>query len=58
MEVLPGHAAVRMQPVLGVAPKSLDAVDMVASDRLAFPLADHHVLATQLQRAEGYVPAR
>lgn len=53
MEILPGHPVVRIQPVLGVALGALNAVDVIAPDRLSLPLADHHMLATQLQRGIG-----
>ena len=48
-----GHATVRIQPVFYVAPEAFDAVDMVATDRLALLLADYHVLTAQLQRGIG-----
>ena len=53
MEVFAGHAAVWIQPVLGVAPEALDAVDVIAADRPSLLLADDHMVASQLQRGVG-----
>jgi hypothetical protein len=49
MEVLLGHAPVWIQPVLGIAPEALDTVDVISADRPPLHLADHHMLAPQLQ---------
>lgn len=49
MEVFAGHTPIRIQPVLGIAPEALDAMDMVAPHGLAFLLADHHMLTPQFQ---------
>lgn len=48
MEVLPRHAAVGVQPILGIAPEAFDAVDVVAPDRPPPLFSDHHVLAAPL----------
>ena len=53
VEVFAWHAAVRVQPVLGVAPEALDAVDVVTSDWPALLLADDDMVAAQLQRGVG-----
>lgn len=49
MEVLPGHAPVRIQPILGVSSEAFDAIDVVSADWPTLLLADRHVFASQLQ---------
>ena len=53
VEVALRQAAQRIQPVLGVAPEALDAVDVVAPDGATLLLADDHVLAAHRQGRVG-----
>ncbi len=47
------HASIRVKPVLGIAPESFDTIDVVTAHRAALFLANHHMLAPQLQRRVG-----
>ena len=50
MKVFAGHAAERIEPVLGIAPEPLDPVEMVPSFGPTFLLADHHMIPLDAQR--------
>lgn len=48
VEVALGHVAKGIGPVLGIAPESLDAVNVISADRAALFLADHHMVAPEM----------
>jgi hypothetical protein len=53
VEVLHRHTTIGIQPMFGIGPEALDAVDMIASPGHALDLADDHVLAPHRQRGVG-----
>jgi hypothetical protein len=50
MKMFAGHSAERIEPVLGIAPEALDAVEMVPSFGPTFLPADHRMIPLDAQR--------
>src|SRR5690606_1332752 len=57
-EVVLGHATVGVEPVLGVAPEPLDAVDVLTSPGTSLLLADDDVTTAKAQARIGLVLSR
>ena len=58
MKVFARHASTRIQPVLGVAPEALNAVDLVAFPGTALLLAHDDMIALDAQAGVGRAVVR
>jgi hypothetical protein len=49
MKVFAGHAAERIEPILGITPESIDPVEMVSSSGPTLLLEDYHMIPLDVQ---------